>query len=91
MLTYAIWFWNNDPDENFSKESQFTDTNYFSTEEPILRISRTENNSFSLLSLNTRSIQNKNANLIVVLAISDFEFKVICISETWCSENLSNS
>ena len=50
---------NNDPDENFLKESYFADTNYFSTEEAKLKISCSKSNSFSLLHLNIRSLQKK--------------------------------
>ena len=48
--------------KNFFTESHFTDTNYFSTKEPKLKISYSESNSFSLLHLSIRSIQKDFAN-----------------------------
>ena len=42
-----------------------------------------------LLHLNIRSLQKVFDKLIDFLATLDFEFKVICISETWCSEYVS--
>lgn len=71
----------NEQDENFFNESHFTDTNYFSTKEAKLRISRSESNSYLLLHL--------FANLIGFLATLDFESKDICISKKWSSGNLS--
>ena len=38
---------------------------------------------------NIRSLQKNFYKLIDFLDTLDFEFKVICISETWCSENVS--
>ena len=80
---------NSDPVENFFKESHFADTNCFSTEEAKLKISCSKSNSFSLLHLNIRSLQKNFDKLIDFLATLDFEFKVICISEIWCSEDVS--
>ena len=80
---------NKDPDENFFKESYFADTNYFSTEEATLKISCSNSNSFSLLHLNIRSLQKSFDQLIDFLATLNLKFNVICISETWCSENVS--
>ena len=67
----------------------FADTNYISTEEAKLKISFSKSNSFLLLHLNIRSLQKVFDKLIDFLATLDFEFKVICISETWCSEYVS--
>ena len=55
---------NNDPDENFFKESNFADTNYFSTDEAKLKISCSKSNSLSQLHLNIRSLQKKFDKLI---------------------------
>ena len=79
---------NSDPDENFFKESYFTDTKYFSAEEAKLKPSCSKSNSFSLLHLNIRSLQRNFDKLTEFLDNLDFEFKVICISETWCSKNV---
>ena len=80
---------NNDPDENFCEESYFADTSYYSTEEAKQKSSYSKSNSFSLLHLNIRSLQKNFDKLIDFLATLDFEFKVIWISETWCSVNVS--
>ena len=79
---------NSDPDENSFKESYFTDTKYFSAEEVKLKLSCSKSNSFSLLHLNIRSLQRNSDQLTEFLDNLDFEFKVICISETWSSENV---
>ena len=79
---------NSDPDENFFKESYFTDTKYFSAEKANLKLSCIKSNSFSLLHLNIRSLQRNFDKLTEFIDNLDFEFKVICISETWCSENV---
>ena len=61
----------------------------FSAEEGKLKLSCSKSNSFSLLHLNIRSLQRNFDKLTKFLDNLDFEFKVICISETWCSENVS--
>ena len=78
---------NSDPNENFFKESNFTDTKYFSVEEAKLKLSCSKSNSFSLLRLNIRSLQRNFDKLTEFLDNLNFEFKVI--SKTWCSENVS--
>ena len=50
--TCSVTFDNNDPDENIFKESRFTETNYFLTQEVKLTISYNESNSFSQQYLN---------------------------------------
>ena len=46
------------------------------------------NSNESKYLFNIRSLQKNFYKLIDFLDTLDFEFKVICISETWCSENV---
>ena len=43
-----------------------------------------------MLQLNIRSLQKIFDSLLNLLMTLKFEFKVICITETWCSDNSMN-
>ena len=43
-----------------------------------------------MLHLNIRSLQKNFDSLLNLLMTLKFEFKVICITETWCSDNSMN-
>ena len=43
-----------------------------------------------MLHLNIRSFQKNFDSLLNLLMTLKFEFKVICITETWCSDNSMN-
>ena len=81
----------NDPDDNFFNTSHFTDSSYFTTEETKSKLSSNDDKSFSILHLNIRSLQKNFEKLVNFLATLSFDFKVICISETWCSSENNNS
>ena len=68
------------------------DTPYISSEEfPSLRIN-TEQNDFSIFHLNIRSIKKFFGNFKLFLSSLNFNFSVICFSETWLDgETLSTS
>ena len=46
---------NNNPNDNFFNANQFSDTNYFTTEEKKSKLSCSDGKSFSILHLNIRS------------------------------------
>ena len=75
------------PDSNFYNANvQKLDTPYISSEEfPSLRIN-TEQNDFSIFHLNIRSIKIFFGNFNLFLSSLNFNFSVICLSETWLDE-----
>ena len=79
-----------DSNENFFSAFNFKDSQYFTPEESSQNLNSFDKSSFSMLYLNIRSLQ-KNFNSIPNLLMTfKFEFKVICITETWCSDNSMN-
>ena len=82
---------NNDPDANVFNTNQFSDTNYFTIEETRSKLPCCDGKSFSILHLNIRSFKNKFDKLVNFLATLSFNFKVICVTETWCSSEHNNS
>ena len=86
----AYRFLNNDsrdPDENFFNAFSFKDSQYFTPEESTRNFDK---GSFSMLHLNIRSLQKNFDSLFNLLMTLKFEFKVICITEAWCSDNSMN-
>ena len=84
---------NNDsqvPDENFFNAFSFKDSQYFTPEKSTRNLSHFGKSSFSMLHLNIRSLQKNFDSLFDLLMTLKFQFKVICITETWCSENSMN-
>ena len=79
-----------DPDENFFNAFSFKDSQYFAPEESTLNLSHFDKSSFSMLHLNIRSLQKNFDSLFNLLMTLKFEFRVICITETWCSDNSMN-
>ena len=84
---------NNDsqyPDGNFFNTFNFKDSQYFTPEESSRNLNNFDKSSFSMLHLNIRSLQKNFDSLLNLLMTLKFEFKVICITETWCSDNSMN-
>ena len=79
-----------DLDENFFNAFSFRDSQYFTPEESTRNINHFDKSSFSMLHLNIRSLQKNFDSLFNLLMTLKFEFKVICITETWCSHNSMN-
>ena len=79
-----------DPDENFFNAFSFKDSQYFTPEESTRNLNHFDKSSFSMLHLNIRSLQKKFDSLFNLLMTLKFECKVICITETWCSDNSMN-
>ena len=81
---------NQDPDENFFNTFSFEDSQYFTPEESTRNLNLFDKSSFSMLHLNTRNLQENFDSLFNLLMMLKFEFKVMCITETWCSDNSMN-
>ena len=79
-----------DPDENFFNAFNFKDSHYFTPEESSRNLSNFDKSSFPMLHLNIRSLQKKIVSLFNLLMTLKFKFKLIGITETWCSDNSMN-
>ena len=80
---------NLDPDNNFSEEKIFLNINaqYFSVEETKANIKDfTSENFFSILHVNIRSMSKNFQKLKLMLHECDHNFSIICLTETWCSD-----
>ena len=66
------------------------DSQYFTPEESPRNLNHFDKSSFSMLHLNIRTLQKNFDSLFSLLMTLKFEFKVICITETWCSDNSMN-
>ena len=55
-------------------------------EESSRNLNNIDKSSFSNLHLNITGLQKKFNSLLLMLL--KFEFKAICVTETWCSDNL---
>ena len=76
-----------DVDSNFFNTHDFTNTTYFTRETLKAMIKENIDISFSVLNLNIRSL-NKNFESVKNLLVEiNFCFKVICITESWCSDD----
>ena len=78
---------NQDPDKNF--------INAFNeivkvAEESSRNLNNFDKSSFSMLHPNVRILQKNFQNLFNLLMTLKFEFKVICITQTWYSDNSMN-
>ena len=81
----------NNPDDNFFNTIRFSDINYFIIDKTKSEIFCSDDNSFSILHLNTRNLKKTFENLVYFLATFSFNFKVICVSKTRCSNDHNNS
>ena len=59
-------------------------------EESSRNLNNFDKSSFSMLHLNVRSLQKNFENLFNLFMTLKFEFKVICITQTWYSDNSMN-
>ena len=76
-----------DPDINFFNTHGFTNTTYFTPETLKAVIKENNDISFSVLHLNIRSLNKNFERLENLLDEISFCFKVICITESWCSDD----
>lgn len=75
-----------DPDLNYFKNLNI-ETNDFSPIEAKTHLAKCKN-KFSLLNINTRSISKNFENLKTMLCNLKFNFKIICVTETWLKEHM---
>ena len=61
--------------------------NFLLPKSPQGILKNVDKSSFSMLHLNIRSLQKNFDSLLNLLVTLKFEFEVICITETWCSDN----
>ena len=81
---------NRDPDLNFFNSVNFENSNYVTPHEAFQELKQTDCDNFSILHLNVRSM-NKNFEDFKSFYMSlKYEFKVICLSETWAENNIEN-
>ena len=80
---------NCDPDENLFDENAFLKINaqYFSLEELQQNHTALDNRSFSVLHVNIRSFTKNFDDFKSMLSDLNYDFSVLCISETWCSND----
>ena len=73
--------------------SDFNDTRYYNKSDEIKNhLSKVNSLNFSMLNLNIRSISKNFDNFMSLLDNLNFNFKIICLSETWLhSDNAVNS
>ena len=74
-----------DPESNFFNTHGFTNTTYFTRETSKAMIKENNDISFSILHLNVRSLIKNFESLKYLLVEINFCFKVIFITECWCS------
>ena len=79
-----------DPDKNLFNAFSFKNSQYFTPEESTRNLNHFDKSSFSVPHLNIRSLQKNFDSLFNMLMTLKFEFKVICITETWRSDNSMN-
>ena len=86
-----IQLFDTDPDINFYSEMNYTSTkssNYYSEDQFIEKFSMHSNeNKFSLMHWNIRSVPCHYLDLEALLETSKFHFQFICISETWFTDS----
>ena len=80
-----------DPDCTFFNKHRFTDTTYFTPETSKAMIKETNNISFSVLQPNIRSLNKIFQRLKNLLGEINSCLKVLCITESWCSNDLQTN
>ena len=75
-----------DPDFNLFTENnlQNLDTKYYTVEETSTYFQQLKTQTFSILNLNIRSLNKNFEKFKLFLKTINFNFKVICLTETWC-------
>ena len=80
----------NDPDENIFNNLSQIDSVFYVIEEAATSLKKFSDKTFSVLHLNVRSLNKNFESLKELLTTTKFEFKVICITETWCTDDPRN-
>ena len=73
----------NDPDEDILSQ---IDSVFYAAEEAATILKKVNYKTFSVLHLNVRSLNKSFESLKELLTTIKFEFKVICLTETWCTD-----
>ena len=83
----------NDSDANiFSENLQNLNTPYILPQESNAIFQKSKTDSFSVLHVNIRSLNKKFEKLKLMLSKLTFSFKIICLTETWCTnEHFANN
>ncbi len=79
-----------DEDENQIQMQIITDSIYYDCNDDFMQSLAKTQNQFSIFSTNIQSIRAKFDEFKIVIEIlkqNMFEFSIICIQETWLSEN----
>ena len=77
---------NNDPDVNYYNEMANYDTKYYFQEEIAEALGDKNSPSLSVFHLNIRSLNANFESLKVLLEECNFSFDILCLTETWCSD-----
>ena len=80
----------NDPDENIFNNLSQIDSVFHAVEEAAANFKKFNDKSFSVLHLRIRSLNENFESLKELLTTIKFEFKVICLTETWCTDDPRN-
>ena len=79
-----------DPDENIFNNLSQIDSVFYPVEEAGPSFKKFNDKTFSVLLLNVRSLNKNFGSLKELLTTIKFEFKVICLTETWCTDDPRN-
>ena len=71
--------------------SNFSETPYYSPEETSRKLRQDTQKKISFFHLNIRSMHRNFEDLKFFLKLMRFEFTFICLTETWCSEDLKKN
>ena len=77
-----------DPDNNFFHTHDIPKTIYFTPDTLKTMIKENNDISFSVLHLNIRRLNKNFESLRNLLAELNYYFKIICKTESWCSDDL---
>ena len=80
----------NDPDENIFNNLSQIDSVFYAVGEAATSFKKINNKTFSVLHLNVRSLNKNFESLKELLTTIKFEFKVICLRETWGTDDPRN-
>ena len=80
----------NDPDENMFNNLSQIDSVFYAAEEAATNFKKLNDKTFSVLHLNVRSLNKNFESFKELLTTIKFEFKVICLTETWCKNDPRN-
>ena len=81
-----------DPDVNFFQNFSSLDTQYFNIDDTRTFVNNNiSSNSFSVLHINIRSLQKNFEKFQEFFKTLNFNFSVVCLSETWCDDSLDST